>query len=180
MSDYYHTFLSSVSGFGDTPLAHPPPTSAPRATSAATFNIDENAASTSPQNGAYYPGVSESSIHHQPPKAQRTRRKPVSGPDHVKHRRTRSGCFTCRSRRVKCDETRPTCESEFPVSPSLDLCTNCSSQGVGRVSETVYTRSPRQTKSLPRHRTRETWAPTSEQARRLLSTPTTTAIGKRD
>ncbi|ETN47009.1 uncharacterized protein HMPREF1541_01199 [Cyphellophora europaea CBS 101466] len=28
----------------------------------------------------------------------------------VKHRRTRSGCFTCRSRRVKCDETRPVCE----------------------------------------------------------------------
>lgn len=23
------------------------------------------------------------------------------GPDHVKHRRTRSGCYTCRSRRVK-------------------------------------------------------------------------------
>ncbi|KAJ9636015.1 hypothetical protein H2204_005512 [Knufia peltigerae] len=40
----------------------------------------------------------------------------------VKHRRTRSGCFTCRSRRVKCDETRPICdrcrkggrECEFP------------------------------------------------------------------
>ncbi|KAI1619095.1 hypothetical protein EDD36DRAFT_50113 [Exophiala viscosa] len=28
----------------------------------------------------------------------------------VKHRRTRSGCFTCRSRRVKCDETRPICD----------------------------------------------------------------------
>ncbi|EXJ80973.1 hypothetical protein A1O3_07261 [Capronia epimyces CBS 606.96] len=40
----------------------------------------------------------------------------------VKHRRTRSGCFTCRTRRVKCDETRPVCdrckkgsrECEFP------------------------------------------------------------------
>ncbi|KAF2151866.1 hypothetical protein K461DRAFT_227541 [Myriangium duriaei CBS 260.36] len=30
--------------------------------------------------------------------------------DHVKHKRTRSGCFTCRSRRVKCDEAHPTCE----------------------------------------------------------------------
>ncbi|KAK4938487.1 hypothetical protein LTR66_015091 [Elasticomyces elasticus] len=28
----------------------------------------------------------------------------------VKHRRTRSGCFTCRNRRVKCDETRPICD----------------------------------------------------------------------
>ncbi|KAI9677763.1 MAG: hypothetical protein M1829_002535 [Trizodia sp. TS-e1964] len=31
-------------------------------------------------------------------------------PEAVKHRRTRSGCFTCRARRVKCDETQPTCE----------------------------------------------------------------------
>ncbi|KAK6333920.1 hypothetical protein TWF730_004099 [Orbilia blumenaviensis] len=29
---------------------------------------------------------------------------------HIKHRRTRSGCFTCRARRVKCDEARPICE----------------------------------------------------------------------
>ncbi|KAI9655471.1 MAG: hypothetical protein M1831_004888 [Alyxoria varia] len=28
---------------------------------------------------------------------------------HRKHRRSRRGCFTCRSRRVKCDETRPVC-----------------------------------------------------------------------
>ncbi|KAK9479565.1 hypothetical protein V1514DRAFT_328272 [Lipomyces japonicus] len=27
----------------------------------------------------------------------------------IKNRRTRSGCFTCRQRRVKCDETRPMC-----------------------------------------------------------------------
>ena len=30
--------------------------------------------------------------------------------DQKKHKRTRSGCFTCRSRRIKCDETRPLCE----------------------------------------------------------------------
>ncbi|KAI9704758.1 MAG: hypothetical protein M1836_006538 [Candelina mexicana] len=41
--------------------------------------------------------------------APRVRRKQVAG-ENVKHRRTRSGCFTCRSRRVKCDEARPTCE----------------------------------------------------------------------
>ncbi|KAF4553080.1 Fungal specific transcription factor domain-containing protein 76 [Elsinoe fawcettii] len=45
---------------------------------------------------------------------------PVDGPskgkrrqhgiDHVKHKRTRSGCYTCRQRRVKCDETHPICE----------------------------------------------------------------------
>ncbi|KAJ5637009.1 hypothetical protein N7490_006888 [Penicillium lividum] len=31
-------------------------------------------------------------------------------PDSKKHKRTRSGCFTCRSRRIKCDEGRPVCE----------------------------------------------------------------------
>ncbi|RAL11592.1 Zn(II)2Cys6 transcription factor [Aspergillus homomorphus CBS 101889] len=31
-------------------------------------------------------------------------------PDLKKHKRTRSGCFTCRSRRIKCDETRPICD----------------------------------------------------------------------
>ncbi|KAJ5176032.1 uncharacterized protein N7482_001909 [Penicillium canariense] len=31
-------------------------------------------------------------------------------PDQKKHKRTRSGCFTCRSRRIKCDEGRPVCE----------------------------------------------------------------------
>lgn len=31
------------------------------------------------------------------------RRRRPSGNDHVKHRRTRNGCYTCRSRRVKVD-----------------------------------------------------------------------------
>lgn len=29
------------------------------------------------------------------------KRRSVTGADHVKHRRTRSGCYTCRQRRVK-------------------------------------------------------------------------------
>ena len=29
------------------------------------------------------------------------RYRPLSGGGHTKHRRTRSGCFTCRSRRIK-------------------------------------------------------------------------------
>ncbi|KAF2002236.1 hypothetical protein P154DRAFT_142877 [Amniculicola lignicola CBS 123094] len=40
---------------------------------------------------------------------QRVRRRSAPG-DQVKHRRTRSGCYTCRNRRVKCDETHPICE----------------------------------------------------------------------
>lgn len=39
------------------------------------------------------------------PKTARNRRKGPSG-DQVKHRRTRSGCFTCRSRRVKVNAIR--------------------------------------------------------------------------
>ncbi|KAH7121191.1 hypothetical protein B0J11DRAFT_551654 [Dendryphion nanum] len=39
----------------------------------------------------------------------RARRRTAPG-EHVKHRRTRSGCYTCRQRRVKCDEKRPICE----------------------------------------------------------------------
>lgn len=31
----------------------------------------------------------------------RQRRRPPLGSEHVKHRRTRSGCYTCRQRRVK-------------------------------------------------------------------------------
>ncbi|TVY90139.1 Sterol uptake control protein [Lachnellula willkommii] len=46
------------------------------------------------------------------PKPNRDKKKSKSsqGPDHRKHRRTRSGCYTCRSRRVKCDEAHPICE----------------------------------------------------------------------
>jgi len=36
---------------------------------------------------------------HAAKKAQRKRQP--HGPDHIKHRRTRSGCYTCRQRRVK-------------------------------------------------------------------------------
>ncbi|KAL3474896.1 hypothetical protein BJX99DRAFT_230915 [Aspergillus californicus] len=52
----------------------------------------------------------------QPPEASYTPATPKtpsllqSLPDQKKHKRTRSGCFTCRSRRIKCDENRPFCE----------------------------------------------------------------------
>ncbi|KAA8895006.1 hypothetical protein FN846DRAFT_755254, partial [Sphaerosporella brunnea] len=56
----------------------------------------------------YFP-MPESSQSHNAGKAPR-RRRSAGGADAVKHRRTRSGCFTCRTRRVKCDETHPICE----------------------------------------------------------------------
>lgn len=61
------------------------------------------------QSLGYFTGFPEP-IMFNAPKAQRSRRKSAPGLDHIKHRRTRSGCYTCRSRRVKCDETHPTCE----------------------------------------------------------------------
>ncbi|PKS09077.1 hypothetical protein jhhlp_003691 [Lomentospora prolificans] len=69
----------------------------------------------SPSVAAPFSGIGYFTAFHDPlmfsvPKTQRSRRKSTSGLDTVKHRRTRSGCFMCRSRRVKCDETRPICE----------------------------------------------------------------------
>lgn len=61
------------------------------------------------QNFSYFGGYSEPMMYNNQPKSShKTRRK--SSVDPVKHRRTRSGCFMCRSRRVKCDETRPVCD----------------------------------------------------------------------
>src|SRR4051812_38117931 len=42
---------------------------------------------------------SRTTIH--PQGGTRGKKRSVPGPDHVKHRRTRSGCYTCRQRRVK-------------------------------------------------------------------------------
>ncbi|KAI9878327.1 MAG: hypothetical protein M1830_001226 [Pleopsidium flavum] len=68
--------------------------------------------------------------------AAKVRRRPPPGSDHVKHRRTRSGCYTCRTRRVKCDETNPICERckkgnrecVYPE-PSTSKATGSSSKG---------------------------------------------------
>lgn len=60
----------------------------------------------SPPVAAPFSGIGYFTAFHDPlmfsvPKTQRSRRKSTSGLDTVKHRRTRSGCFMCRSRRVK-------------------------------------------------------------------------------
>ncbi|KAL8815435.1 MAG: hypothetical protein Q9223_005423 [Gallowayella weberi] len=44
------------------------------------------------------------------PQADSVKRRAAVGTEHTKHRRTRSGCYTCRQRRVKCDEARPQCQ----------------------------------------------------------------------
>jgi Fungal specific transcription factor domain/Fungal Zn(2)-Cys(6) binuclear cluster domain len=68
----------------------------------------------------------------------------TSGTDSVKHRRTRNGCFTCRNRRVKCDEARPICDRcrkgnrqcEFPppIKPSKRKHRPSASQSTSRTT----------------------------------------------
>lgn len=116
MSDYYHTFLASVSGGGANTSSYPPGTNLPPAAHQASpiaYGAEDHQSPSDPlQNMTYYTGFTEPIIQYQPPsKSHRSRRKSAPGSEHVvKHRRTRSGCFTCRARRVKCDESRPICE----------------------------------------------------------------------
>ncbi|GAP82460.1 putative C6 finger domain-containing protein [Rosellinia necatrix] len=59
----------------------------------------------------YYAGFADPIVfQEQKPQNNRNKKKSTAGIDHVKHRRTRSGCYTCRGRRVKCDEKHPICE----------------------------------------------------------------------
>ncbi|KAF3767367.1 hypothetical protein M406DRAFT_252114 [Cryphonectria parasitica EP155] len=110
MSDYYN-FPPSRPGSGSNPGPYQQATIL-SGSSSSTPNLGENIKSDTSQSALYYSGLSEHLIDYQTPKSSssRHRRKSAPTPDHIKHRRTRSGCFTCRSRRVKCDEARPTCE----------------------------------------------------------------------
>ncbi|KAI0014348.1 hypothetical protein F4779DRAFT_612642 [Xylariaceae sp. FL0662B] len=111
MSDYYQHYLSSVAGAGDSP--NPIPQDVPYQPGSHPANLGNPSPpmTNTYQNLGYFTGFPDP-IMFQAPKAQsnRNRKKSAPGMDHVKHRRTRSGCYTCRSRRVKCDETHPICE----------------------------------------------------------------------
>ncbi|KAK0629883.1 hypothetical protein B0T17DRAFT_202301 [Bombardia bombarda] len=108
MSDYYHHFLSSMAGVGNQPHTNQPDGSSPMSQHS-TMPLGGPPMPSAYQSLGYFTGFPEP-IMFNAPKAQRSRRKSAPGLDHIKHRRTRSGCYTCRSRRVKCDETRPLCE----------------------------------------------------------------------
>jgi len=103
MSDYYHHFLSSMAGVGGQPNANPlegsQPMQQPPPMPAGTQGM-----ANPYQSLGYFTGFPEP-IMFNAPKAQRSRRKSAPGLDHIKHRRTRSGCYTCRSRRVKVTPT---------------------------------------------------------------------------
>ncbi|KAK4450076.1 adhesion and hyphal regulator 1 [Podospora aff. communis PSN243] len=108
MSDYYHHFLSSMAGVGGQPTANPLESPQPMAQPSSMPPTAQGMPNPY-QSLGYFTGFPEP-IMFNAPKAQRSRRKSAPGLDHIKHRRTRSGCYTCRSRRVKCDENHPTCE----------------------------------------------------------------------
>ncbi|VBB83871.1 Putative protein of unknown function [Podospora comata] len=112
MGDYhYHHFLSSMAGVGgqpnQSPLEGPPQMS--HQPQVLAMGGHGPPMPNPYQSLGYFTGFPEP-IMFNAPKSQRSRRKSAPGLDHIKHRRTRSGCFTCRSRRVKCDETHPICE----------------------------------------------------------------------
>ncbi|EJT77731.1 hypothetical protein GGTG_02836 [Gaeumannomyces tritici R3-111a-1] len=111
MSDYYHQFLSTMSGVGQLPVSSPHDPNPPQMHQAPPLGLGGlTGMPGSYQSLGYFTGFPDPIMFNSQAKASRSRRKSTPGLDHVKHRRTRSGCYTCRSRRVKCDETHPICE----------------------------------------------------------------------
>ncbi|UZP40857.1 hypothetical protein NXS19_008673 [Fusarium pseudograminearum] len=112
MGDYYHHFLSSMSGAGINPTASPEEMLDQQIHGAPVHMMPATIPGPYQQLG-YFTGFPDPMMFN-PGKSQKSRRKSATGTptaiDQVKHRRTRSGCFMCRSRRVKCDENRPICE----------------------------------------------------------------------
>jgi hypothetical protein len=105
MSDYYHHFLSSMVGVG----GQPNPNQLDGVGQMSQPQVVPMGVSSAPnpyQSLGYFTGFPEP-IMFNAPKAQRSRRKSAPGLDHIKHRRTRSGCYTCRSRRVKVSPRNP-------------------------------------------------------------------------
>ena len=99
MEEYFQYMASS--GAGESPDGNVQDALQPHNTA---MPMGSGPSSTAPpfQGIGYFSGFPDP-IMFQPPKPanSRSRKKSTPGLDHVKHRRTRSGCYTCRSRRVK-------------------------------------------------------------------------------
>ncbi|KJZ79889.1 hypothetical protein HIM_00603 [Hirsutella minnesotensis 3608] len=113
MGDYYHHFLSSVSGM-PTYLASNSNGLELSLNRGVPMPYSSSSLPTTGHQGLEHLGSFHDTVFFNSSRSAKGRRKLASGPgtgaDPVKHRRTRSGCFMCRSRRVKCDETHPICE----------------------------------------------------------------------
>ncbi|KAK2032447.1 hypothetical protein LX32DRAFT_650053 [Colletotrichum zoysiae] len=108
MGDYYHHFLTSMTGVTASQSTSPHELHPPQFPGSQMAMMG-GAMPGSYTNLGYFTGFPDP-VGLAAPKSSRNRRKSAPGLDHVKHRRTRSGCYMCRSRRVKCDETRPICD----------------------------------------------------------------------
>jgi hypothetical protein len=110
MSEYYHDFLSSMTAAGVVPATTPDDAQA-AVLQGSSSGINPSMTTAPFSNASYFPGLQDSGAS-SAPKGQKGRRKSNAGlgPDFnaVKHRRTRSGCFMCRSRRVKVSHTLET------------------------------------------------------------------------
>ncbi|KAI1268974.1 fungal-specific transcription factor domain-containing protein [Xylariaceae sp. FL1019] len=117
MSGYYHSSSSSFPEMGYLPNMNPEDVQdtqyhhqqlTPQLESSPVTFVNPY------QSLGYFTGFPDPNVYQSqtkpPSQNNRSRKKSTPGTDHVKHRRTRSGCYTCRSRRVKCDETRPICD----------------------------------------------------------------------
>lgn len=109
MGDYYQHYLTSISGAGlqgydnmNIPPQYPGMPVPMGGSPVEDFQQSTGYFTTGSRDSHMYDGIR--------PKGRKKSVGSVSGAEAVKHRRTRSGCFTCRSRRVKCDEKRPVCE----------------------------------------------------------------------
>ncbi|KAG6000988.1 hypothetical protein E4U43_001443 [Claviceps pusilla] len=103
MDDYYHHFLTSMSGVGGYPAGK-----TDELTTSTLSNHFFSVPRSAMQNSYHYLqnlGSLPDQHHLHISNAGKARKKSMTGPafgfEHVKHRRTRSGCFMCRSRRIK-------------------------------------------------------------------------------
>jgi len=112
MSEYYHHFLTSMAGMG--PPNQSPQDATPPGQMPSHVPMTMTPMSNPYQSLGYFTGFPEP-IMLNTPKSQRSRRKSQPGLEHIKHRRTRSGCYTCRSRRVKVRSSLKTLLLSFVV-----------------------------------------------------------------
>ncbi|KAK1256083.1 hypothetical protein MKX07_008342 [Trichoderma sp. CBMAI-0711] len=125
MGDYYHQFLTTMSGEGYLPTSPDEvnPVFVPGVSLPLSTPPLRSPFSASPGFFGGYTDPIFINSSNNVSKANKSRRRSAASQggnaDQVKHRRTRSGCFTCRTRR--CDETRPIChrkEAEIALGPT--------------------------------------------------------------
>lgn len=97
MDGYYQQFLTSMAGANNQTMA--------MSEAVGQSPISPTGIPSTFHNFNYLPGYSDLATGGaKAPKGRRKSAAGIAGVDAVKHRRTRSGCFTCRSRRVKVRE----------------------------------------------------------------------------